>query len=595
MKNFLLVCLMLISLSGLAQDKITITIAGVEPEVEKQFFDHDVIMSWRGYNNITIRAKNKGKNGWALSGSRIYNVEYDATAKHYYMSIACDIKASQWLDINQPMIVRLIAHTSFGNKIWWEQEVTRDIDGQSILLNHYTRTEGSTDKAPVKGIYVHTKKLSSAVSTQANELGGDKPASANNIIFMARNEGQTEWPVQRTLTRYFSDRGSINYAFETGDQIDFSKKIEYGFAALTQKGNYYWVTTTNTSDKIYLPIEIDQYSGKAFDVAAALNTGGAVSTATITTSEKAIEEKVAEVTEKPAPPVVKKDPYTSLSVHVGKLKIANKPDSVVQGNLKSTLEEDGSIKVGSALSAQEIKLKGGQPINYNPGGGYVIEATANGDQTYETKNGEIVLKDGAPMQLSKFYIKAAILASDASLKVEGSDLPVKALGKPGKFDVFFDDSGRLKEATLAKEMSYTLGGRSFSFEDGCKVKLYNGSFSEIGLVNDRALDLSGTNYQVMGNNGISSSLFFDYKSGMIEKVVLTADNSVEIEGAPVPVKGGSWMTFNNDGGTYTIDQFHIGQEMTLNVYKRNKVKPKKVKRGKRVTVENGKVTKVSMF
>ena len=72
-------------------------------------------MSWRGYNNITIRAKNKGKNGWALSSSKIYTVDFDPSTKHYNMDKAIEIKASEWLDLNKPIIVRIVAHTSFGN------------------------------------------------------------------------------------------------------------------------------------------------------------------------------------------------------------------------------------------------------------------------------------------------------------------------------------------------------------------------------------------------------------------------------------------------------------------------------------------------
>ena len=140
------------TLTCFAQGKyIELHLTGILPEIEKKLLDGDVIKSGIGYNNITLRLRNTNQKNWTLSSGNIYAVQFDSVSKHYKFDLKINIsKESKWYTLDKPVIICVLAHTTFDNYIW--TEITRSAENltEPIVLNQYSGSEGNS-KAPLKG------------------------------------------------------------------------------------------------------------------------------------------------------------------------------------------------------------------------------------------------------------------------------------------------------------------------------------------------------------------------------------------------------------------------------------------------------------
>jgi len=160
-------------LSAAAQNKfVEVQVAGILPEIKKTLLLGDLIKSGVGYNNITLRARNAGKTGWSLSSGTIYKVVFDSSSKHYTMAVKFKIHESKWINIEEPLVIRIVAGTTLENCIWTEVTSTKADITQPLLFTHYSGIEGDA-KASLK-------QASNPVSTTVLSNRAEKVPMSNS-------------------------------------------------------------------------------------------------------------------------------------------------------------------------------------------------------------------------------------------------------------------------------------------------------------------------------------------------------------------------------------------------------------------------------
>ena len=270
--------------------------------------------------------------------------------------------------------------------------------------------------------------------------------------------------------------------------------------------------------------------------------------------------------------------------------IANLPDTVASGNLTSTLEKDAEISVGY----QKITLKGSMPINYNMSKGYVIMAHANGDQIIETKYGALKVKDGSPIQFSPYKVTGVVLAEDVNLKLPKGEIKAKANAKANEYDVLFEDNGDLEQATIATDVTLNIAGKTMNIPAGSEVTLQKEKIIAMKYAGDEQIDIAGMSL-IIKANADKPSVKCNSKSGNISELLLASAPDITTADGPLKVKNDSYMNFEKDGEGYIVSRFVIGETKELTVYRKNgKSKAKTAKTGKRITIVDGQVRKVSM-
>lgn len=191
------------------------------------------------------------------------------------------------------------------------------------------------------------------------------------------------------------------------------------------------------------------------------------------------------------------------------------------------------------------------------------------------------------MAFSKDIVIGASLAKPTNLTIGGTTITCIA-NENAPFDVRFDNQGRLQDCTIEQEMKWS-NGVELTFPAKSRLIFKSGNMNKVICYETSAFDLNGKSIQVKADN-VSGAYEFNSKNEL-EKVNAAAGNAVEIEGQSIPVQEGEQIIFALSDGTYSIEKFIAGAEVTVNVYKKDKKKEVVVKAGKKIVIKDGKVVK----
>ncbi len=593
---FSFIFLFLFNSNIIAQGEIKVQLSGIAPEIEQEILPNDYIPSGFGLNNITLRLKNEGQRYWTASSSAIYKVKYNPATKHYdmgegvYFTLKSD---SEHYSLDKPMIIRINATTAFGNSIWTEVKRTRADLNHPLVLDQYDLIEGKQGTKPAYFFQARAKKFTPELTKTF--LQGDVPMDGQPLTIKIKNSSSERYQSQTAGQIYGSKNGKFNIQVLYTQEMAPSQAIEGIISIKTVFGNYIWTEFKRNPDQIHEKyIIFDKYSGVAGDENAPLGT----KLVKVEESMAVVEEKMipetettAESTQTASAEEAEKPKTTfTLKQQRGTLEIADLPQEIPSGNIKSTLLQDGSITVGQ----QSFSLKGDMPISYNMEKGYVVQAYANGNQKIETKYGMVTIKDGEPIQFSAYGPTGLILAEDAVLDTNYGAITVKANQEVNKNDLTFTNDGKLIMATLTNETSFEIGGETFNIAGNSVVKMSNDKIFQVQLSKEMPYEIAGLSVSLIPGEQKKPSLKFNLKTGKISQIYIANSSPVTTSDGPLQVNGNSVMRFDHDGTNYIVDRFEIGETKNLNFYRKNgKIKEKLAKQGKSIVMVDGKVRKMA--
>ncbi|MEP4947867.1 MAG: hypothetical protein ABJU26_10015, partial [Flavobacteriaceae bacterium] len=555
----LILFFLLIGALGNAQEEIQVKLTGIAPETEQQILPYDYIPSGFGLNNITLRIKNEGTNPWGGSSSAIYKVKYDPKTKHYDMGdgIFFTVKStSRNYSLDKPLVIRVNATTAFGNHIWTEVKRSRENIHEPLILDQYTLLEGKPGTKPFYYLTLTGKKFLPYFS--GTFLEGDLPIKENGLNVKLKNHSQGKYQTEHVGIINGSLSGKFNTKVRYSQNMDPSEPIEGLISIRTVFGNYIWTKFKRNADEIHnKTIVFDTYSGEAGNENAPLRTEPPVEivesipSENVSDSKKIIEIIESEVVEYDTDLGEEDKDLLTLKQHKGRLRIANLPEEVPSGNIKSTLVKSGSIIVGG----QTFALKGDMPINYNMEKGYVLEAYANGNQKIETDYGIITIKDGTSVKFSQSRVLNVVLAEDATLETHYGDITAKAKQENNKSDLIFATDGKLTAVTIAQKTNFKIGGETFVIPEGSAIRLSSNKIYQIQLSQEIPHKIAGLNVSLMPGNSKSPSIKFSLKNEKISQLYVANSSPVTTSDGPLNVNNESLIRFDFNGTDYVVDKF----------------------------------------
>jgi hypothetical protein len=185
-----------------------------------------------------------------------------------------------------------------------------------------------------------------------------------------------------------------------------------------------------------------------------------------------------------------------------------------------------------------------------------------------------------------------MLSEPAVLNTEYGQLTFGA-GSTIEPDIRFEEGGKLQEGTLAAGMKIDAGGSPLELPIGSRVRFRNKKLSEVFLDTPVLLILSNQKYTVKAA-GDGPSIWMDERKGTVDGFVAGENNSLIIEGTSIPIKGGAKTTLDYKDGAYCIRRFYLREPMSLKEYgRKGKIKEVAAREGKRITVEEGKITDIN--
>ena len=253
-----------------AKREATLNIIGIKPEIEQQQLEGDLIAERkRGYNNISIRMKNKGDKFWRLSSHAIYKVEWDPETRHYTMDIKRVVRENEWMSFSKPLVVRVLAHTVNKNVFWTEMIRTADQLGDPIILDRYNMGEGKGEtkppmtKAERETWEAERKAQQEAYQARFNKPEKPEPAKPAPAPQSTPKKQEPAPEVTMTMDEAKKAFGSLMGAFGGGVKLNIAgiaPEVEAralkGDLILQKKGNF-MLHARNESEAAYKPFMVN--------------------------------------------------------------------------------------------------------------------------------------------------------------------------------------------------------------------------------------------------------------------------------------------------------------------------------------------------
>ncbi len=255
------------------------------------------------------------------------------------------------------------------------------------------------------------------------------------------------------------------------------------------------------------------------------------------------------------------------------------------------LKKETAIKVGSNI----IPVAAGTTVNYDSAKAIITRAQVKVDTRASVKGGAILIKGGTFVDLAEGHIMNAVIKEDVVITNETGAIPVKALPTGDKPNIVFTNKGDLSYAYLSDNFSAQLDEQTISFPVGSRLDFSYGKISGANLSQNVKINLSGKEYELEGNSGASVKSFScSASSGELSSIRVTNGHTIYVNDMDMPVKGSSYIILTKKSGNYEIRKFDIGKAMTIDIYKKKKVKQKDVKYGKTLVVEDGKIIRTAL-
>ncbi len=255
------------------------------------------------------------------------------------------------------------------------------------------------------------------------------------------------------------------------------------------------------------------------------------------------------------------------------------------------LKNETNIKVGDNY----IPIAAGTTVNYDSAKSIITRAQVKVDTKANVKGGSILIKGGTFVNLQESHIMNAVIKEDVVITNQTGEIPVKAMATGDKPNIVFTNKGDLSYAYLSDDFSAQLDEQTISFPAGSRLDFSYGKISGANLSQNIKINLSGKEYELEGNSGASVKSFNCLaSSGVFSSIRVTNGHTIYVNDKDIPIKGGSYIILTKKTGEYEIRKFDIGKAMTINIYKKRKVKQKDVKYGKTLVVEDGKIIRTAL-
>lgn len=624
----LVLCLTL----AFTQEKVDLIIAGITPDIEKSLLPGDQISYFEFDNGsagknlkVVVETELGKKNFFGIVNVKPVNGHYD-------FKQAVSIKESSRVSFEGDIELLVSMPTIYGNSIW--TKVTRNKSNLTdpIILDQYTEKPGRDYEARNRfelnfTCIAYDNEFKKSVKDKGD---GWSKRKKEHFKFMLKNKGDAEWKIDEVMTLGSITNGSSASAkIENKGRLDLNKNIVMRVDVTTEQGNILWnevefeargmnrtyfgvnydiveksdppqidettvvadtTTNDNTSTKPDLTndVPVTTNDGKGDNNG---DQGGkdennttAVNTTTVNTTTKPVSAGATDLTTQTmnaaCPEMTAGDTLVSVNgsnvcIHKFKGEGAKKQVGV--------LAMDCNFRVGKTI----FPLKGNEKIKITKGSGNLAEGVLRASITYPSTAGDIVLEEGSVVAFYNGFLIGASITEPAVLKINGAD--VKCVqNEEGRFDVKFDNQGRLMTCTIADEMKWS-NGLDLTFPAKSKLIFKNGKMTKVMSTTASSFDLNGKSIQV--KSVLKSASYTFNSKNELSAVTADAGNSIEIEGQSVGVKEGTEIKMDVVDGKYGVSKFFAATEVKVNVYKKGKQKEVIVKPGKKIVISEGKVVK----
>jgi hypothetical protein len=608
MKQLLLLLGLVIINSAVAQKSVHLPIAGISPEAEKAtiagdrigFFEYD--KGGFSKNIIVAATTEKGKKRFFES----FDVRPDENG-HYDFSKIIMVKESSKFTFDGEIKLLIYMPTIFGNAYWTEITRTADNIGDPIVLDRYTEREGKDFEAR-KRLSINFASIAYDNNLKAKvKDNGDswEDRERSDFRLMLKNEDDSNWKINEIVSKGSLTNGrQVEAKIEYSDELNLEKNIVVRGEVTTRKGNILWHEETVEARELTKVFFASNY--KIVEQSEAV-------TEEVTSNEETEEEEllVEEIPEQessneelPTGPEASLPGIGAATDLTTKTTLAKCPVKAVGDTLvtingsqvcvrevkssgskahKGKLSMDVNIEIDGTL----FPLSGNQPIEFKKGESSLQEGTLRANVTYTNEVGTFELKSGTKVIFRNNKLISASLASSTKIKTE--DISFECGPNPSlEQDIRFDVNGRLIECTVVDELSWGTEP-TLKFPGGSRLVFKSGKLFKVFSVWPSFFELNEVNYQVKGDPNVNAYEFS--AAGRLEEINADHYNTVLIEGQKVPVEAGTKMKFEFVDGAYYLQKFFVGEDVTVNVYKKNKSKEETVKKGKKIVLEKGIVVK----
>lgn len=164
-----------------------------------------------------------------------------------------------------------------------------------------------------------------------------------------------------------------------------------------------------------------------------------------------------------------------------------------------------------------------------------------------------------------------------------------AAGTSGLYDLLFDDNGNITEGVAGKKTPIVAGGIAVGIPKDSRLYFRNKKLIAVDAPQNIKIEINGVTYTVSATNE-GPSLFFDFKSGTIDDIVITDGHSLAVEEMSIPLKADSKISFRFSEGNYTVSKCYVAKPVTVKEYlRKGKTREVEVKEGRRLSLNEGKV------
>ncbi len=530
---------------------------------------------------------------------------------------------------DRPVTLLIKVDTQFGNVIWARKTRKLENIADPIMFDHYSLAvpeKGQSESKPRKGLLF---RGSDFIADIKNGFIGDDGVlmSGENFRMRLKNEGDRAWKIREMFSKKNAQNGNIGatYIDFKGTDLTVSKPLILQAGLKTWYGNWVWCewrsiikpafSRLNWKDNLAKKgtervnmsnsFRFTHYSGAVGDAQAALmteppqgslNAGGSKSRAVVGVGGMG---GVGSAGRQSDNRVYLSHHKANLLFNPARIVKSATPNGAapIMGSQSRILAESAKITV----ARMPFTLKAGTSVTFDAGRGYLTKAILDGDQVIESPFGSLHLAGNMPIGLDMNTITGVTLAEASIINTPVGKLVAEAKGDRRNFDIVFGRKGMvrvtpvIKEITLGKGSTIPVGDAVLEAAKGVTLHFHKESLERISGEQTVSVNLSGQRFEAAGLRRKDVIVWLDRKNNSIKMLRAASGQSVRVGDISFPVKPDSKVKFEFKEGVYHVKKFAIAETMEVELVKKGKVKIKKAKAGRKLTISDGKIVKISRF
>jgi len=271
----LIIALLLIQTSLLAQNNVSITVNGFTPTVSQAMKKNTDRISWyymegskKVVSNVSIELLNDGVK--SVDRGRFALEANPDEAGNYQFDAKFDVKIKK-TDITKPVTIRIVVETTLGNQVFTDIKREPSKINEPIQLDGYMWRAGNNKIKPERRLclefsaFINDPILKKKVSD--NE-GFNKFNISDFQVFLKQSE-KDEWKIlPEPIKGGITNGTAVNMTNILPNWIDPSKKLYVRFSVKTPKGNFIWDEYSVEPNEYRKEQRARNYNAVAFDKTA---------------------------------------------------------------------------------------------------------------------------------------------------------------------------------------------------------------------------------------------------------------------------------------------------------------------------------------